>query len=100
MKQETQSTCQPNSVVHYLRAHKQMVHIISSTQAAKFVFYEETLKERKQVVEVTTKYTSRTYAVPVETSQGLIVLVYGQPKKLITIVRFTFDRASGLWSEP
>ena len=31
MKQETQSTCQPNSVVHYLRAHKQMVHIISST---------------------------------------------------------------------
>ena len=56
LKQGTQKIYQPNSVVHHLKAHKQMVHIISSPQVAKFVFYEETLKDRKQVVEVATKY--------------------------------------------
>ena len=38
--------------------------------------------------------------MPVETSKGLTVLVYGTPKVSVTVVRLTFDDGLGRWSEP
>ena len=55
------------------------------------MFYEEESKERKLVVDVETKYRQRIYAMPLETGQGLTVLVYGKPKASVIVVKFTFN---------